>query len=283
MNLETIIAFIPLTVLIIGALTTKRIAETMVVASFLGAVFLYKSNFFSGYIDMIYQTLSNSSYQFVLIILMGFGGMIKLLQESGALLGFGSLVHKFAKGPKKPLIVSWIMALIMFVDDYLSTLAISFSMKDITDKNGIPREHLAYQSNSIAACFCVLIPFSSWTAFNVGLISEQGLSYSDYIHALPYMFYPIIAAVTCLILDFGLIPKVGVLKSSPTSLPFPCWSCSGGRGWNAPWESACPPSSPPAPFGICPPICFWRGIPGIWTPSDRFTTSWAIPGGFLSM
>ena len=56
MNLETIIAFIPLTVLIIGALTTKRIAETMVVASFLGAVFLYKSNFFSGYIDMIYQT-----------------------------------------------------------------------------------------------------------------------------------------------------------------------------------------------------------------------------------
>ena len=65
MNLETIIAFIPLTVLIIGALTTKRIAETMVVASFLGAVFLYKSNFFSGYIDMIYQTLSNSSYQFV--------------------------------------------------------------------------------------------------------------------------------------------------------------------------------------------------------------------------
>lgn len=214
MNLETIIAFIPLTVLIIGALTTKRIAETMVVASFLGAVFLYKSNFFSGYIDMIYQTLSNSSYQFVLIILMGFGGMIKLLQESGALLGFGSLVHKFAKGPKKPLIVSWIMALIMFVDDYLSTLAISFSMKDITDKNGIPREHLAYQSNSIAACFCVLIPFSSWTAFNVGLISEQGLSYSDYIHALPYMFYPIIAAVTCLILDFGLIPKVGVLKSS---------------------------------------------------------------------
>ena len=87
-------------------------------------------------------------------------------------------------------------------------------MKDITDKNGIPREHLAYQSNSIAACFCVLIPFSSWTAFNVGLISEQGLSYSDYIHALPYMFYPIIAAATCLILDFGLIPKVGVLKSS---------------------------------------------------------------------
>lgn len=214
MNWDTIIAFIPLTVLIIGALATKRIAEMMILASFLGTVFLYGRNFFSGYIDMIYQTLSNSSYQFVLIILVGFGGMIKLFQESGALLGFGNLVHKFARGQKMPLIISWIMALIMFVDDYLSTLAVSFSMKDITDKNGIPREHLAFQSNSVAACFCVLIPFSSWTAFNVGLISEQGLGYSDYISALPYMFYPILTVALCILLDLHMFPKMGMLKKA---------------------------------------------------------------------
>ena len=64
---------------------------------------------------MIYQTLSDESYQFVLIILMGFGGMVKLLQESGALLGFGKFVHKFATGQKKPMVISWLMALIMFI------------------------------------------------------------------------------------------------------------------------------------------------------------------------
>lgn len=214
MNWETIIAFIPLTVLIIGALATKRIAEMMILASFLSALFLYRGGFFSGYIDMMYQTLSNSSYQFVLIILVGFGGMIKLFQESGALLGFGELVHRFAGGQKKPLIISWLLALIMFVDDYLSTLAVSFSMKDITDKNNIPREHLAFQSNSLAACFCVLIPFSSWTAFNVGLISDQGLEYSDYINALPFMFYPLITVLICLLLDFHIFPRLGMLKTS---------------------------------------------------------------------
>lgn len=186
----------------------------MIVASLLGAVFVYKADFFAGYVDMIYGTLSNSSYQFVLIILMGFGGMIKLLQESGALAGFGSFVHKFAHGPKTPLVVAWIMAVVMFVDDYLSTLAVSFSMKDITDKNGIPREHLAYQANTVAGCFCVLIPFSSWTAFNVGLISEQGLAYSDYLAAIPYMFYPIAAASASLLLAFHILPKVGVLKQA---------------------------------------------------------------------
>ena len=214
MNWDTVIAFIPLAVLIFGALATKRIAEMMILASFLGAVFLYGKDFFSGYIDMIYQTLSDESYQFVLIILMGFGGMVKLLQESGALLGFGKFVHKFATGQKKPMVISWLMALIMFIDEYLSTLAVSFSMKDVTDKNVIPREHLAFQSNTISACFCVLIPFSSWTAFNVGLISDEGLAYSDYINALPFMLYPILMVVICFLLDIHLFPKVGTLKGS---------------------------------------------------------------------
>lgn len=214
MNWNDIAAFIPLTILIAGALITKKIAEMMILASFAGAVFLYGSNFFSGYIDMFYQSLSNSSYQFVLIILVGFGGMIKLFQESGALMGFGNLVHKFAKGQKKPLIISLLMAVIMFVDDYLSTLAVAFSMKDVTDRNHIPREHLAYQTNSAAACFCVLIPFSSWTAFNVGLISQQGLGYSDYINALPYMFYPVITIAICVLMDLQLLPKMGTIKRS---------------------------------------------------------------------
>ncbi len=209
-----ILSCIPITVLITGALLTKRIAEMMILSSFIGAVLVYKGAFFSSYIQLMYGVLSNPSYQFVLIILMGFGGMIKLFQNSGALLGFGNVMSKYAEGPKKPLIVTWIMAFIVFVDDYLSTLAVSFSMREITDRNNIPREHLAYQVNAMAGCLCVLIPFSSWTAFTVGLISEQGLTYTDYVKALPFMLYPIITVVLCLLLAVGAIPKIGLLRRS---------------------------------------------------------------------
>ena len=51
-----------------------------VVASLLGAILIHKGDFFSGYIDMIYGTLSNSSYHFVLFILMGFFPDIYMLQ-----------------------------------------------------------------------------------------------------------------------------------------------------------------------------------------------------------
>ena len=209
-----IISCIPITVLMVGVLLTKRITEMMVIASLLGAILIHKGDFFSGYIEMLYGTLNNSSYHFVLFILMGFGGMIKLFQESGALLGFRHTLSKHVNGQKKPLIVAWFMAFVMFVDDYLCSLAVSFSMREITDENKIPREHLAFQVNIISACVCILIPFSSWVAFTTGLLNEQGATFEDYVKGMPFMFYPIMMTMLCMLLAIGVIPKVGAMQAS---------------------------------------------------------------------
>ena len=209
-----IIAFIPITVLIIGALITKRIGEMMFISSFLAAILLYKENFFSGFIEMIYGTLSNPSYQFVLIILICFGGMIKLLMESGALAGFSKMISGFANGQKKPMIFAWFLSLLMFADDFLETLGVSFSMREVTDRNRIPREHLAFQTNIMATAACTVIPFSSWTAFTVGLLSVHGLALTDYLRSIPYMIYPFLMMILCLFVTLKIIPKVGILKKS---------------------------------------------------------------------
>lgn len=211
---HTIAAFLPITVLMVGALKTKRLAEMMFLSSFLGAVLIHKERFFSGYIDMLYGTLANPSYQFVFLILMCFGATIRLFQESGSMAGLANLLDKYANGPKKPLVLAWIIGLVMFVDDYLNTLAVSFSMRNTTDRNQIPREHLAFQSNAIASCICVLIPFSSWSAFTVGLLGEEGLVYGDYLSAIPFMFYPLLMILSCLLLALGLLPKAGELKKA---------------------------------------------------------------------
>ncbi|MCF0230557.1 MAG: hypothetical protein HUJ76_12810, partial [Parasporobacterium sp.] len=185
--MEGIISCIPIAVLIIGLLVTKRMAEMMILSSFIGAVLVYKGGFFGGWIGMMYQTLGNESYDFLLFILFGFGAMIKLFEMSGAFLGFTDIVSKIAKGPKSAMVATWLMGIIMFVDDYLNVLAVSSSMKNLTDKYNIPREHLAYGANSMGACVCVLIPITSWAAFAVGCMGEQGLGFGDYVHALPFM------------------------------------------------------------------------------------------------
>ena len=137
-----------------------------------------------------------------------------MFQKSGALLGFSDVMLKYANGPKKSLIFAWFMSIIMFLDDYLNTLGVSFSMRDITDRNRIPREHLAYQANCMAACLCVIIPFTSWTSFTVDLLKEEQLGFSDYVASIPFMFYPILTIICCLLLTIGIIPKIGALKSA---------------------------------------------------------------------
>lgn len=209
-----IISCVPIAVLIIGVLITKKMPEMIILSSVVGAALVYKADLFNGYVKMLYGALSNPSYQFLLMLLLGFGGMIKLFEKSGAFLGFSNIISKFANTQKKSMVATWIMGIIMFVDDYLNVLAVSFSMKEITDRNRIPREHLAYGVNSMGACVCVLIPFTSWAAFAIGVINQQGLGFGEYVKALPYMFFPIIAILVCFLVAIGVIPKVGIIKKA---------------------------------------------------------------------
>lgn len=210
--LQIVMAFTPLVFLILYALKTRKMADAMVLTTLLAMVLLHRQHFLTGTIDAMYAALSNSSYQFALCVIIGFGGMITLFQESGALMGFRDLLLKIASGPKRTLVLAWLMSAIMFLDEYLSALTVTFSMREITDKNRIPREHLALQANIIACCLCVAVPFSSWTAFSVGLISAHGLGFSDYVRAIPYMFYPLGMMLLCLLLAVGAFPKLGGLK-----------------------------------------------------------------------
>lgn len=87
-------------------------------------------------------------------------------------------------------------------------------MKGISDKQRIPREHLAYTVNCMGACVCVLLPVSSWAAFAVGCAAEQNLGMPEYLQAIPFMFYPICAILISLLLALGKFPKIGQMKKA---------------------------------------------------------------------
>ncbi len=208
------ISCLPIIVLIVGAILTKRITEMLALAAFTGAILLYKGDFMRGFVEVLYETFSSWALQFVFIILFTFGGLIKLFQTSGAISGFGDILNKYASGPKRPLVLAWILGILMFVDDFLNTLTVCFSLRELTDRNGIPREHLAMQAAMLAASMASLVPFSSWAGFHIGLISSEGLAFMDYAKAVPFMFFPILAVLMCLLLDLNVIKKHGPLKAA---------------------------------------------------------------------
>ena len=57
---------LPLVFLIVYALKTRKMAESMILATLLAMVLVHRQNFLTGTIDAMYATLSNSSYRFAL-------------------------------------------------------------------------------------------------------------------------------------------------------------------------------------------------------------------------
>ena len=66
-----------------------------------------------------------------------------LYERSGAVVDFGFWARKFIKTKKTALFGTFILGIVIFLDDYLNNLAVGTTMKGITDKLGIPRLQLA--------------------------------------------------------------------------------------------------------------------------------------------
>lgn len=207
-----VLCCIPVAVLIIGVVITKKLPEMLIIATIIGAIIVHKGNFLTGWIDYLYAVLSDASFQFLILILFGFGAMLTNFEKTGALLGFSKKLSKLVKTPRKSMFCTWLLGAIIFIDDYLNALAVSATMRNITDKQGIPREHLAYTVNAMGACMCVLIPFTSWAAFMIGVMDKSNLGFIDYVKSIPFMFYPICAVLIALLLSVGVMPKIGSMK-----------------------------------------------------------------------
>jgi Na+/H+ antiporter NhaC len=205
---------VPILVLVIGVLVTKKMLEMLFLSTLLGAIIVYKTGFFSGYIELLYGTLAGESFQFLFLILIFCGPLIALCERSGAMLGFSNIMAGLAKTQKKTLFFTWVLGIIVFIDDYLNALAVAATMRNITDRLGVPREHLAYTVNSTGSCVCVIVPFTSWAAFAVGCIKDYDMEFGDYIASIPFMFYPWAAVIISLLTAVGILPKIGPLKKA---------------------------------------------------------------------
>ena len=212
--MKILIMLIPIILLVIVAFISRNLLFSMICAAFLAVVIECKGTFFTGFIDHIYEVLGNSTLQYILIFAVLAGAMIKLLEKSGAMTGFSKIMNKLANSSKKSMFLTWLLGGIVFIDDYLNALAVSTTMIGITDKQRIPREHLAYTVNSMGACVCVMLPITSWAACAISTLNDTGMGNKIYIQAIPFMFYPIAAIICCLLLALGIMPKIGNMKKA---------------------------------------------------------------------
>lgn len=184
-----------------------------------GAVILAGQNdgFVNSWFNYIYQSMTNESFQWIALVVAMFGMLIVLFERSNAVTDFGIWAGKFIKTKKQSLFGTFILGVIIFLDDYLNNLAVGTTMKGITDRLGVPRTHLAYVVNTVAAPVCILIPLSSWAAYFAMLLEKEGVTVGGtgmgaYLKALPLTFYAYIAVIVVILQILGIVPKLGLIK-----------------------------------------------------------------------
>ncbi len=208
-------ALVPPLVAIILALVTKEAYSSLFVGVVLGAI-MASSVSFTGTLNLItVEGLSDAvaGNSGILIFLVILGIIVSLINKSGASRAFGQWAEKNIKTKVGASLATFLLGVLIFIDDYFNCLTVGSVMAPITDSKKISRAKLAYLIDATAAPVCMIAPISSWAAAVSGCVtSEQYSGIELFVRAIPYNFYSILTFVfiitlTLLKFDYGKMKK----------------------------------------------------------------------------
>ena len=214
-----ILATIPALFLIIYIFITKRILEALTLASIMGFFMVSRGDVLGTFSSSLLEVMMSEDIAWLIIVCGLMGSIISLIEKAGGAFAFGEWVAKRAKTRKSSLIWTWILGIIIFIDDYLNSLTVGSCMAPLTDKHKVPREFLAYVVDSTAAPLCVIIPISTWAVFCGRLLEVNGWAPEGdgliyFIKTIPFNFYGWIAAIIVPLIILGIIPTFGPMKKA---------------------------------------------------------------------
>ena len=191
-------ALIPPVVAIALALITKEVYSSLFLGILVGGL-LYSGFSFEGTVTHIFQggiisVLSDSYNVGILIFLVILGAMVCMMNKAGGSAAFGRWASKRIKTRVGAELVTIVLGVLIFIDDYFNCLTVGSVMRPVTDKHHVSRAKLAYLIDATAAPVCIIAPISSWAAAVSGFVEgEDGLSI--FVRAIPYNFYALITIV----------------------------------------------------------------------------------------
>ena len=216
------LTLIPIVFIIVTAILTRKSFESLMAGSVIACMIMHGTGFFLPWVDMLLETLSDPENQWVILVCGLFGSLIAMLRESRGTSGFIRIGEKLCRSERSALLGTFILGAVIFVDDYLNMLTVGTCMRPICDRRKVPREALAYLLDSTGTPICVLLPFSTWTAFYISLFMKeeavQAMHFSSglamYIRTIPYNFYAIITVIMVFLFAMGWMPRIGPMKKA---------------------------------------------------------------------
>ena len=203
----TIWALVPPFIAIILALITKEAYSSLFIGIVVGALFACGFHPVASLDKIInegfIQAIADNAGIFLFLILLGV--IVALVNAAGGSAAFGRWAEKNIKTRIGAALATFILGILIFIDDYFNCLTVGSVMRPVTDSHKISRVKLAYLIDATAAPVCMIAPVSSWAAAVSGVASDLNTGISGiqlFIRAIPYNFYSILTFVFILGLTF---------------------------------------------------------------------------------
>ena len=145
----------------------------------------------------------------ILIFLVILGIMVDLMNKAGGSAAFGRWAKKAVKTRSGAQLLTMLLGVLIFIDDYFNCLTVGAVMRPVTESHHISRAKLAYVIDATAAPVCMIAPVSSWAAAVSGYVNSDSVSGIEmFIKQIPWNYYCLltllmIVVISILNIDFG--------------------------------------------------------------------------------
>ena len=119
------------------------------------------------------------------------GILVAAISRSGATRAYGEWASKTIKGQRSALLLTALLGIVIFIDDYFNCLTVGSVMRPVTDKLKVARTKLAYIIDATAAPICIIAPVSSWAAAVGSSLPEDSTidGFSLFLQTIPFNLY----------------------------------------------------------------------------------------------
>jgi Na+/H+ antiporter NhaC len=216
------LSVLPPLIAIALALITKEVIFSLLLGILSGAaIYSFATGggiigIFTTTVDLTISKVADGDNAAMIIFLALLGALVALITRAGGSKAYGAWAVRRIKNQQSAGLVTALLGILIFIDDYFNCLTVGTVMRPVTDRHKISREKLAYFIDATAAPVCIIAPISSWAASVISYYpTETGITgMQAFVGAIPMNLYAILTLFMVIFLSIRVKGDYGPMRKA---------------------------------------------------------------------
>ena len=212
-------SLLPPIVAILLALISKEVYSSLFLGCLVGALLYTQFKPWDTAVALvgtdygIISVLADTYNMGIIVFLVVLGIMVDLMNKGGGSEAFGRWATKNVKSRAGAQLMTMLLGVLIFIDDYFNCLTVGAVMRPVTESHKISRAKLAYVIDATAAPVCMIAPVSSWAAAVSGYVQSKSINGIElFIKQIPWNYYCLLTLVMIIVISLLNIDYGPMLK-----------------------------------------------------------------------